>query len=227
MYAHVLKSSEAARKAWETRKRTSKEFWAKGPDGKGLDGKGTTPATGKASAKPTKPAKPAKPATVGNTGLTPKEYSKAVTSVKNLIADAEAVEQEGIRNAAKASGMTDSLKKVLPKGAEFEAFEGTAGSLSIDNDLYSKLVANAKAQGFKITESKSTVGELGPDTEGSQTYKVPSEVSMTHKDGSKIVLSSNRDFGDFAAMDLDYFPAKSKTKKAEFAGSLQAALGIR
>jgi hypothetical protein len=34
MYAHVFKSSEAAKKAWASRKKGSKDFWAKGPSGK-------------------------------------------------------------------------------------------------------------------------------------------------------------------------------------------------
>ncbi len=33
-YAKVFKDSAASAKAWGSRKRTSKEFWAKGPDGK-------------------------------------------------------------------------------------------------------------------------------------------------------------------------------------------------
>lgn len=31
MFAKVFKSSEAAKKAWASRKRTSKDMWAKGP----------------------------------------------------------------------------------------------------------------------------------------------------------------------------------------------------
>lgn len=39
MYAQVFKSSEAAKKAWASRKKTSKDFWAKGPEKKAMPSK--------------------------------------------------------------------------------------------------------------------------------------------------------------------------------------------
>lgn len=139
--------------------------------------------------------------TVGATGLSPKDYGKAVASLGKQIRSAE-------KAGAKAQAATPmhqhahaEAAKVFQKNSfSYDMQEGNKGlgGVNMDKNAYAHMAKMAPKHGYTVTASAKTVAD-----------GVPSKIALHHKDGGRIDVTHNRDYGDFAAMDVTFTPSKT------------------